>query len=386
VSAAAAATATRRLRAALLAWYRRHRRDLPWRRTRDPWAIWISEAMLQQTRVETVIPYWQRFLARFPDPAALADAELDEVLRLWSGLGYYSRARNLKAAAEAVVARHGGRVPDDPAALRELPGVGRYTAGAIASIAFDRPEPVLDSNALRGLPRLYGTRQEADAPTVRERPWAAAAGPADGPAPGDLNQALMELGATLCTPRAPRCELCPWAAACNARAAGDAAALPRRAPRRAPRAVFTVAALVLRGGRALAVRRPARGLLGGLWELPGGEVASARAAGPAALARVLRARTGLAVRAIAPAGALEHGFTHRTLHLRLFRCEAEPGRVRRDGWDRHAWMSPEALRSLPMGTLGRRALARVLAAGDGADPPPRPAGAAAPARRARERR
>jgi len=344
-------------RRALLAWYRANRRDLPWRRTRDPWAIWVSEAMLQQTRVETVIPYYERFLRRFPDPAALADAELDEVLGLWAGLGYYARARSLRAAAAQVVECHGGRVPDSVEALQTLPGVGRYTAGAVASIAFDRPAPVVDGNVARVLSRLRGIREPIDGAAGRAQLWAEAEVLVRGPAPGDLNQALMELGARICLPRAPRCPACPLTRECAARAAGDAEALPRRAPKRRPRRVHAVAALVVRGGRALAVQRPPRGLLGGLWELPGGEVATARAADAAALARILRERLGLKAGAALPCGSIQHGFTHRTLRLRVFRCEAKPGRVRLAGWDRHRWVTERAFAALPLGTLARRALA-----------------------------
>jgi A/G-specific adenine glycosylase len=351
------------VRAALLAWYRAHRRDLPWRRTRDAWAIWVSETMLQQTRVEAVIPYWERFLTRFPDPGALASADLDDVLGLWSGLGYYSRARNLKRAAEEVVTRFAGRVPDDPEALQTLPGVGRYTAGAVASIAYDRPAPIVDGNVARVLARLLGIREEIESPAARARLWDEAEALAAGEAPGDLNQALMELGALVCVPRAPRCDACPVSAQCDARAAGDADALPLRAPKRAPKLVHAVAALVRRRGRALAVRRPARGLLGGLWELPGGEVASARAADAASLAAILRARTGLAVADVEPAGRIEYAFTHRRLRLRLFRCEALRGRVRLDGWDAHRWVEEALFHELPLGTVTRRALAAARVAG-----------------------
>jgi A/G-specific adenine glycosylase len=315
--------------------------------------------MLQQTRVETVIPYYERFLRRFPAPGALAGADLDDVLGLWSGLGYYSRARNLKAAAEQVVARFGGEVPDRAEALRELPGVGRYTAGAIASIAFDRPEPVVDGNVARVLARFAGIREPIESAAARARLWAEAAALAEGPAPGDLNQALMELGATVCTPRSPRCASCPLARGCDARARGDAAALPRRAPRRTPTPVHSVAALVRRRGHALAVRRPARGLLGGLWELPGGEVRGPRAATAASLAALLRSRTGLDVTAIEPAGRVEHGFTHRTVSVRLFRCQVASGRVRLDGWDAHRWVTPAAFAALPLATHSKRALAAV---------------------------
>jgi A/G-specific adenine glycosylase len=344
------------VRTALLAWYRAAKRDLPWRRTRDPYAIWIAETMLQQTRVETVIPYYERFLARFPDVHALADADLDDVLSHWAGLGYYTRARNLKRAAAAVAERHGGRLPDGVDALRELPGVGRYTAGAIASIAFDHPAPIVDGNVARVLARLVGLRQPIESAAVKTRLWDEAERLAEGPAPGDLNQALMELGATVCLPRAPRCDACPVARDCDARAAGDAESLPVRLPKRAPKRVHAIAVLVVRDGKALAVQRPASGLLGGLWELPGGEVGAGER-GPAVVARVLRDRTGLAVAAIERAGSFEWAFTHRALRTTVYRGAAAAGRVALDGWDRHRWIAPRSLDRLPMGTVGRRAVA-----------------------------
>jgi A/G-specific adenine glycosylase len=343
------------IRAALLAWYRAERRDLPWRRTRDPYAIWVSETMLQQTRVEAVIPYYERFLTRFPTVGALASADLDDVLSLWAGLGYYSRARNLKRAAEQVVVEHDGRLPDEASALQRLPGIGRYTAGAIASIAFDRPEPIVDGNVARVLARLLGIREPIEDPPVKARLWEEAERFADGGEPGDLNQALMELGARVCVPGSPRCNACPVSMWCDAREAGDAAQLPARRPKRAPKRVHAVAAWIERGGKVLAVQRPTRGLLGGLWELPGGEV-EARARGPELVARVLQERTGLAVRDVRRAGAFDYAFTHRQLRLTVYRCAAEPGRVRLDGWDRHRWVTPDAFDSLPLGTVSKRTL------------------------------
>jgi A/G-specific adenine glycosylase len=347
------------VRRALLAWYRAEKRELPWRRTRDPYAIWISETMLQQTRVEAVIPYYERFLARFPDVDALAGADLDDVLSLWAGLGYYSRARNLKRAAEEVVKRFAGRLPDGVDVLRELPGVGRYTAGAIASIAWGHPAPIVDGNVARVLARLVGLREPIESSAVKARLWECAEQLADGPAPGDLNQALMELGARICISRAPRCDACPVARWCDARAAGDAASLPLRAPKRAPKPVHAVAALVLRGGKALAVQRPAKGLLGGLWELPGGAVGP-KERGAEVLARVLRERTGLEVAAIARAGRFDWAFTHRALRTTVYRCEASAGRVRLDGWDRHRWIAPAKFAELPLGTVSKRAVELAL--------------------------
>jgi len=346
-------------RRALLRWYDAHRRDLPWRRTRDPYAIWISEAMLQQTRVETVIPYYARFLERFPDVAALASADRDEVLGVWAGLGYYSRARNLQAAAARMVEEHGGRVPADPEALRGLPGIGRYTAGAVASIAFDRPEPVLDGNVKRVLARLLGVRDDPRRAPVEAGLWATAARLAQGPRPGDLNQALMELGARVCTPRAPRCPDCPLARRCRARRAGDPEAIPPPTRRRAVPAVEAACALVLRRGRALAVRRPAEGLWAGLWELPGGEI---EAGEPPArgLRRVLQERVGLEVEGLQPAGRVEHLLSHRRWRLHVYRAAAARGRVRRRGPPAHRWVPLARLGEIPQAVLTRKALDLLL--------------------------
>jgi A/G-specific adenine glycosylase len=361
-----AARITPRLRSALrtklLAWYRAHRRDLPWRRTRDPYEIWISEAMLQQTRVETVIPYWQRFLARFPDVAALATADVDDVISIWAGLGYYSRARNLHRAAQLVMERHAGQLPDDVDRLRELPGVGRYTAGAIASIAFDRPAPVVDGNAARVLTRLFGIAADLRSRAVQQRLWSEAEQLARGEEPGALNQALMELGAVLCTPRAPRCPGCPWAQHCTAHARGNAEVLPVRSRRVPVRRVEAVAGLLQRHGRVLAVKRPQRGLLGGLWELPGGERSADGEPPVRTLARALREGIGLGIREAEPLGTIEHAFTHRILRLHVYRATADEGRVRCTGWAAHRWVSRSALTSLPLGGPTRKALAIARAA------------------------
>jgi len=260
------------LAARIVAHYRRHRRDLPWRNTRDPYAIWICEIMAQQTRLETMRPYWERWMARFPTVRELAAAPLDDVLGLWAGLGYYRRARNLHAAARVIVERHGGVFPDDEQAIAALPGVGRYTTGAIASIAFGRRLPVLDGNVRRVLARLSGVTTDAAL-------WARAEELVPADAPGDFNQGLMDLGATLCTPRDPRCLLCPVSTDCLARREGRIDELPGARRRPATPVVDVDVAWVVRGGRCLMARRVPDGLYGGLWELPEAAAVRVRLAG-----------------------------------------------------------------------------------------------------------
>jgi A/G-specific adenine glycosylase len=346
----------RKLRAPLLRWYDANRRDLPWRRTRDPYAIWISEAMLQQTRVETVIPYWERFLEAFPDVESLAGADLDRVYALWTGLGYYSRARNLKRAAETVVAECDGRLPDTVEGLERLPGIGRYTAGAVASIAFDREAPLVDGNVVRVFTRWLGIREDSRSKPVVDALWAAADALVRGPRPGDVNQALMELGATICTPKRPACLACPVRRGCDAHARGDAAELPRKAARRAPRRMRGVAAWIERDGRILAVRRPETGLMAGLWELPGGEI-GADDESKDRVGDVLRAAVGLDVADLRHAGRVEHLFTHRRLDLEVFVGRARRGdRVRRDGYTAHRWVAPSRLLDLAHAGPTRKAM------------------------------
>ena len=344
-------------RRALLAWYDANRRDLPWRRTSDPYAIWVSEAMLQQTRVETVIPYYERFLARFPDIESLATADLDDVLGEWAGLGYYSRARNLRRAAQVVVEDHSGCLPDDIEGLRSLPGVGRYTAGAVASIAFDREEPIVDGNVARVIARLLDIGENIKNPDVERRLWKVAGELARGKRPGDLNQSIMELGATICTPRSPRCLACPLLRHCASYRDGDPASLPVKSKKAPPRRVEAVAALVLRRGKSLAVRRPPSGLLGGLWELPGDDLAE-KEAPDAGIVRGLRERVGLEIAEPKKLGSIEHVFTHRLLRLHVYRSDGAPnGRTKLSGFDAYKWLSPASLEKLPQGAVTKKALA-----------------------------
>jgi len=336
--------------AALLAWYDRHRRDLPWRtppgERPDPYRVWLSEIMLQQTTVKAVAPYYLRFLARFPTVLALAQADLEEVLKLWAGLGYYARARNLHACARTVVARHAGRFPDDEAALRELPGIGAYTAAAIAAIAFDASATPIDGNVERVVTRLYAVEEQLPGakPAVR--------GLAQGLTParraGDFAQALMDLGATLCAPKKPACVLCPWIDSCAARARGDAETFPRKARKSTGALRRGAAFVVVRDDGQLLVRtRPAKGLLGGMTEVP-----NSRWAHDFDLATALdqapRLRLGKSKwRRIA--GVVNHVFTHFPLELAVFRADM-PARTK----------PPMGMRWIPVADLGSEALPNVV--------------------------
>ena len=312
--------------APLLAWYRRAARDLPWRRTRDPYAIWVSEIMLQQTRVETVKPYYRAFLGRFPTVEALASAPLDDVLAAWSGLGYYRRARLLHRAAQAIVERHGGKLPAEAAALAELPGFGPYTTAAVASIAFGLPEACVDGNVARVLARWTCTEGDPREPAAlaRYRKLAAAIVPA-GEA-GDFNQAMMELGATLCGPGEPACLACPVAKGCLARASGRQREIPARRKAKERPVLALAAAYAERGGKVLLARRGDEGLFASMWELPTAELAPGDEPREA-LALVLRERLGLRVAPGEALGTVEQTLTHRELKLALYRVEL-PARFR----------------------------------------------------------
>ncbi|AUX23162.1 adenine glycosylase [Sorangium cellulosum] len=363
----------RQIAAALAAWFGRAARDLPWRRTRDPYAIWLSEVMLQQTRVETVIPYYERFLARYPTVFDLAAAEIDDVLSLWSGLGYYRRARVLHLAAREVTVRHAGALPRDVSALRALPGVGAYTAGAIASIAYDRPAPLVDGNVARVLSRVEGIEDDIRGAAGTRRLWStaerlvrAAAGSVQ---PGRFNQALMELGATVCTPRNPRCDACPVDGACVARAQGRQAELPVIAPKRDVPAVAMVAAVVRSGDRVLFVRRAEGGLFGGLWEPPMVEAPAL------ADARALLERAGVAPDApLREIGRVRHILTHRRLDVTVARAEVPaPWRCRAklaSPYEKAAWLDPGVL-EFGVSKLARKVLSVASAPDVGAARRPR---------------
>jgi len=333
---------------ALLAWYGRARRDLPWRRSSDPYRVWVSEIMLQQTQVERVKDFYVRFLDRFPTVAALAGAAEHDVLRIWEGLGYYRRARQLHAAAKQIVADHAGAFPRSVAELRSLPGIGRYTAGAIASIAFDLREPIVEANSRRVIARLAGHAEPLGAAGGDEPIWEIAAGLVPKRHPGKFNQALMDLGALVCTPEQPLCGTCPLAACCVAKQTGRVAEIPMKVPRRAVKAVHETAVVVRRAGRVLVVRRGPGEWWEGLWDFP-------RVSGAARVARrgIERSEvlSGLACGAIERLGAITHTVTHHRITLDVVSCAA--GRSGKASTGRR-WVTAKALATLAMTSPGRR--------------------------------
>ena len=355
-----------RMRRVLLAWYGREKRDLPWRRTRDKYRIWVSEVMLHQTRVETVIPYYERFLKRFPDVTTLARARLESVLKLWEGLGYYGRARNLHRAAKIVARECGGRLPADPGRLSRLPGIGTYSVGAILSITEGLPLPAVDGNIRRVLSRLFGVDADPAESGTRRLVEALAKRLVSGgrpPRPGDVNQALMDLGAGICVPQNPKCPLCPLRSRCAARISGAEKEISGALLKPAPRAVAFSCALARRGdGKVLLARNPAEGLFGGLWELPGGACPPGEF--PAdALPRLLLERAGLRARAGEALGEFTATLTHRRITYHVF----EVAGVRAEGsptaYAEIRWVRPDALARLPFPKAQRRILEKLLPPG-----------------------
>ena len=308
-----------KLRRRLLAWYAKRKRDLPWRRTRDPYAIWISEIMLQQTRVAAVIPYYERFMAKFPVLQSLARAKTETVLGHWSGLGYYSRARNLHRAAKQIVARHGGHVPREHEAALALPGIGRYTAAAVLSIAYDQPFAVLDGNVARVLARLGAVRGALRAPALWRELEATAQELLARHAPSDWNQAMMELGATICTPKSPSCTECPLSVWCRARKLGIASHIPAPRKKRASvRVTFAAAIFLDPKGRTLLVRQPNDdgALFSRMWQFP---ALQAGADGASELGRFLREKFKIAVNGnLESLEAARHTVTFRDIRLLPF--------------------------------------------------------------------
>ena len=344
---------------ALLAWFATAARDLPWRRTLDPYAIWVSEIMLQQTQVKTVIPYWERWLRDLPTIAALAHAAPERILKLWEGLGYYSRARNLQKAAQKIVAESGGRFPDEFAAVLALPGIGRYTAGAICSIAFNRPFPILDGNVIRLLTRLFGIRADPHSKATNAHLWQlaeqlvleAASLPPAGHC-SHLNQALMELGALICTPRQPRCDLCPVRKSCVARRDNLTDQLPQLRARPPITQQRFIAFVVEKRGRFLVRQRPTDAVNGGLWEFPNLKIDRE----PVEIPVLVHNFLGADEFSGEPLCTIKHSITRYRIQLEAHHVELPP-----DGkFPRGRWLKPADLLQLAFASAHRKILQRLL--------------------------
>ncbi len=346
-----------------MAWYGRNARDLPpQRENRDPYRVWISEIMLQQTTVATVRGYFQRFMAALPTIAALAAAEEDTVLRLWEGLGYYRRARQLHRAAKIVVAEHAGRFPSQPKAVQGLPGIGRYTAGAILSIAFDQPQPILEANTIRLLSRLLAYRGDTDSTAGRRLLWHAAQTLLPARGAGAFNQALMELGSQICRPRDPDCPSCPLVQLCPTFRGRLQNRIP--APRRKPKieAVREAAVVIRRRGKILLVRRQSHERWAGLWDFPRFKCDSPDHAPPLAeIVEKIRAATGIEIENIRPLTTLRHGVTRFRITLECYEACAAGSPVRTKPPLETRWLSPAELADYPLNTTGRTLASSLIA-------------------------
>ncbi len=340
----------------LLTWFDQHAADLPWRQDKDAYRVWLSEVMLQQTQIETVKPYYTRFLAAYPTVHDLAAAPLADVLKLWEGLGYYSRARNLHQAARKVAQEMNGTFPQTAEGLLALPGIGRYTAGAIASIAFGERAPVLDGNVIRVFSRLLDLADDVTQPAVKERLWQQAADWLHLDRPGDYNQALMELGQVVCKPRQPLCAECPVQRHCRAFANGTQRERPVKKAK-APTPHYDVAAAMIWNdqGQLLIAQRPMEGLLGGLWEFPGGKQEPGETL-TECLLRELDEELAIRVEVGELFTTVQHAFTHFRITLHAFTCRYVSGEPQKRGVQDWAWVRPDELERYSFGKADREVI------------------------------
>lgn len=337
----------------LRSWFRRAQRDLPWRRDRDPYRIWLSEVMLQQTQVATVIPYFERFLAAFPTLAALAAADEQDVLRLWEGLGYYRRARDLHRAARHLQAGHQGVFPRQPDELKGVPGLGRYTTNAVLSQAFDLRLPILEANSQRVLCRLFGRTEDPTRNPLRAELWQLAEEILPERDVGEFNQAVMELGALVCTPAAPRCRECPLKSKCVANRLGLQESIPLRPAKKSIVEVREAAVVLRAGERVLLMQRGASGRWANLWEFPHGEL-TADETHPMAAVRLLEQLTGYRGRLGSELLTLRHAVTHHRISMVCFEATRLRGRFRSDFYVAARWLTPDELAGYPVSAPQRR--------------------------------
>jgi A/G-specific adenine glycosylase len=336
---------SREIQKRLLHWFEQNGRDLPWRKTRDPYAIWISEIMLQQTQVATVIPYYQRFLKSFPTVHRLAKSDLSRVLKIWEGLGYYSRARNLHRASKIILNHFKGKIPDHLTDLLNLPGVGKYTAGAILSIAYNKEAPILDGNVKRVLSRLFAISK--DPKKTEGLLWKISESLIPKGRPNAFNQALMDLGSMICTPKEPQCSRCPFSHFCKGKASGNPERYPFRGVKKKIPHVVALAAVIQKDGKVLLNKRPPKGLLGGLWEFPNWR-SEENGRLRLRLKDHIKKELGMDVEVRESFGTLKQAFTHFKLTLHVFNCEPIAGR------GKGKWVAARNLHLLPMSRIHRR--------------------------------
>lgn len=346
------------LRKALIDWYLVNQRDLPWRKISDPYAIWVSEAMLQQTQVATVLPYYDTFLKRFPSLKHLARANLQDVLKAWEGLGYYARARNLQHAAGIVLDQHGGTIPQNWQDFRKLPGVGDYIAAAVLSIAFSKPYAVVDGNVKRVLSRLFVMEEPVNQSPSKKIFQQAAADLLDEQTPGTFNQAIMELGALVCKSRNPLCQTCPVQPWCRAYQTGRISEFPRRVKKQAPPQYRIAVGVVFKNGRVLITRRKPDGLLGGLWEFPGGKIKKSEKAETACLREIME-EVNLTVKIESPLCRVKHAYTHFKIQMEVFCCSYISGRVKLNGPVDHRWVRLAELNKFPLPKANHKFLSQL---------------------------
>jgi A/G-specific adenine glycosylase len=345
----------------LIAWHLKSPRLLPWKVDPNPYKVWISEVMLQQTRVDTVIPYFERWMSHFPDIATLAEANQQEVLKLWEGLGYYGRARNLHRTAKILVEESEGRLPSDPQSLCNLPGIGRYTAGAIASFAFGLDEPVVDGNVKRVMARFFNLEEPVDRSAGERRIWELVEEHLPTGRASEYNQALMDLGAMVCTPRKPNCENCPLVAECQAYKLGVQQERPLTTGKQVLPHHTVTAAVIRKDGLVLLAQRPEAGLLGGMWEFPGGKQEPGEDL-PTCLRREIVEELGVKIRVGEALGVFKHAYTHFRVTLHAFQCELLDGIPRPLGVDDVIWVKYSELGNYPMGKLDRQISERLMEA------------------------
>lgn len=334
------------IRRSLLGWYQKEKRDLPWRKTRNPYFIWVSEIMLQQTQVKTVIPYYKKWIAAFPTVKKLAESPENRVLKIWEGLGYYSRARNIHKAAKVVTREYGGKIPDNPEDILKLPGIGRYTSGAILSIAFEKTIPVVDGNVIRVLSRLFTLPENGAARESENKLYKIAENLLPRKDPGDFNQAMMELGATVCLPKKPSCPLCPVKSICQSRQLGLQESYPPPKLRAGTKKIEVSAAVILRNGKTYIQQRPLNGLMGGLWEFPGGKREKNESM-ENCLLREIREELGVDVVIREKLMTIKHSYTQFRVTLHVYFCKLPKGRIKASSCEDWKWALPEELSNFP---------------------------------------